>query len=238
MAEESSEYNSVRDYLVDFQERVIERLPEEDPTRHNTQVQLLGDFVSRSDKRDISLFVRVGPNRVLRITYGLPVSEEASPLFLEGDEEPELLEHTAPIFDEMDMNPALVRQGLGLHLWAAEIDRVRIMEAAEPMKPNGQPGKRKKMLRNLLLYWRSMRRQVLQIIGQLGLRYQEDPPHYAMASSKNSDPRYRSGSSRSSSKRRSMSSKHGQTNSNRRSTRGTKRSSSRKSTNKKTSDPV
>lgn len=165
----SSGHASVADYLSDFQQEVEAAMPEENPGEP-AMSQLVDIYVGRDNKRRIVLMIQTGPTTMTRVNYIMPVSRGGAFLFrLHG-----LQPHTPPTFATMAIPPA-ERISDVAHAWAAannvaawdaEIARVSAEEAATP--ENEQ--KRKRLMRNLLVYWRSMRTGVQNALRGISIR--------------------------------------------------------------------
>lgn len=148
----------MRDYFARLEGALADHFPDDRNPGENTDPILHGDYVSRDNKRRIVLFVTRGPRTVIRVTYGLPVSEEAAPLFkLEGiqpDTEATFAEMDVPAGQTTDTFVAAYAAANNLVRWGLEIQRIRSAAAAAP------PGKTQRMYHNLQLYWSQMRSSV------------------------------------------------------------------------------
>ena len=149
---------TMRDYFTRLEWALADHFPDNRNPGEETEPVLHGDYVSRDNKRRIVLFVTRGPRNVMRITYGLPVSEEAAPLFkLEGiqpDTEAVFAEMDVPADQTADAFVAAYAAANNLVRWDLEIQRIRAAAAAAP------PG----MYHNLQLYWSQMRSSVLSAV--------------------------------------------------------------------------
>ena len=148
----------MRDYFARLEGALADHFPDDRNPGEDTDPVLHGDYVGRDNKRRIVLFVTRGPRTIIRVTYGLPVSEEAAPLFkLEGiqpDVEATFAEMDVPAGQTADAFVAAYAAANNLVRWELEIQRIRSAAAAAP------PGKTQRMYHNLQLYWSQMRSSV------------------------------------------------------------------------------
>lgn len=209
----SSGHASVADYLSDFQQQVEAMLPEENPGEP-AMSQLVNIYVARDNKRRIVVMIQTGPTTLTRVNYVMPVSREGAPLFnLRG-----LQPHTPPTFSTMAISPlqtaataaATWAAANNVAEWASEIARVAAAEAAAPEANR----RRKRLMRNVLVYWRSMRADVQNALAGIlarasvtTSRSQTSNTIRSVAPSSNSDPARRRSSSaaRSATRRRLVS---------------------------------
>jgi hypothetical protein len=156
---------TMRDYFARLEGALADQFPDDRNPGEDTEPVLHGDYVSRDNKRRIVLFVTRGPRTVMRVTYGLPVSEEAAPLFkLEGiqpDTEATFAEMDVPADQTADAFVAAYAAANNLVRWDLEIQRIRAAAAAAP------PGKTQRMYHNLQLYWSQMRSSVLGVVRSM-----------------------------------------------------------------------
>jgi len=198
-----------------------------------------GDYVSRDNKRRIAFFISQGPRTVTQVTYRLPVSEEAAPLFkLEGiqpDTEATFFEMNVPAGQTIETFIVAYVGSHNLVSWSAEIQRIQV-----PV--TGSSDKLQRVRHNLQLYWSQMRTRLMTTIRNVSIRMGRVSEASARRAVSGSDPRTRRTSSVSSGSVRGSAGRS----SNRRissrlrtSVRGTTgRSSHRRSTRKSTSDPM
>jgi len=190
MSSNGSGHASVDDYLSDFQQQVEAAMPDELPGSAGMS-ELVGIYTSRDNKRRIVIFIQTGPSELTRINYVMPVSRAGAPLFgLEG-----LQPHTAPVFSTMAITVGSDAMGTAtawaaannVASWVREIDRVRDAEAIEPSS------KKRRMIRNLLFYWKTMRVAISRTLSAIGIRYtgesSTEPLNSSNGSSNTSAPR-------------------------------------------------
>jgi hypothetical protein len=232
---------TIGEYFARLEEALAEHFPSDLNPGEDTDPVFRGDYVSRDNKRRVIFFVSQGPRTVTCVTYGLPVSEEAAPLFkLEGlqpDTEATFFEMTVPAGQRMEAFVTAYVAGHNLVSWPAEIQRVRAVAA-------GAPGKLQRLSHNVQLYWSQMRARLHTTIRNVSIhipRGTEAASSASAASDSERNPQsMRTSSASSGSVRGSAGRSSSRRISSRRSTsvRATSgRSSHRRSTRKSTSDP-
>lgn len=159
----------VSDYMNIFKRKLGRYFSGPDPNSNNDFV-LMTDFVSRDNKRRIVFHVSHGlpehATTYTEVTYTLPVSEEAAPLF-KGDD---VMPHVEPTFFDVDVphgstaeKTVQARAG-NITPWYNDIQRLQGLATAE------QDAKRKRAIKNVLMYWRDMRSRFLDAIYASGIR--------------------------------------------------------------------
>ena len=232
-------YADAEDYFSDFRDQLERQLPEEYPGS-NAIRKLLGEYVAR-DKRSILIVIKTGPTTALSIRYKMPVPAEGAPVFgLEG-----LVPHEPPVFGMLTLPeiPARVAAA-GVAPWDDEVTRVQGLDV------EGTAPKIRRAARNVLVYWRAMRRLLRRVYGDLGILGQHsnsqdrattlstdstDPRQHTPKP--NSDPRARS-RTRTLSAPRSSSSRVSPRSSTRRRRSANARVGTRRRLEKKTTDPA
>lgn len=161
---------TVSEYIAVFRKELEKEFDIEDPGR-TEQFYLVGDYVGTKNKRQIYLYIaHAAPDKArvyTRVSYLLPVSQEAAPLFGEDD----LIPAEGPTFEivripaDSTVESEITRRLTTEAPWAAEIARVRgVYEAAE------DGSKMKRAAKNVLLFWKDMRERVYDEIYSLYIR--------------------------------------------------------------------
>jgi hypothetical protein len=149
----------VSDYFAELMYMLERQFPEGDPGE-DPGYFFLSDYVTRNNKRRIVFFVQHGVGEITRVTYVLPVSAEAAPIFGEDD----VMPHTIPTFSEMTGPIEEYVEANNLVEWRKDLARIVAAEAA------AEPGKLKRTLKNVKLYWRDMRSRLYDAIFSTGIR--------------------------------------------------------------------
>jgi len=251
----SSEPTMVSEYFARFSHDLSRRFPEGN-VGEDTGVFFFKDYIARDNKRRIVFFVTHGlpeeARRVTRINYGLAVSAAAAPIFhaegVQPDIRPTFSESAVPAGQTAAEYIEAYVAANNLVSWHADIQRLHAAELAEP------PGKRKRVMHNVLAYWRLVRPHFYDAVFSSTIRMthtssgrlrssEERRRHVSRGNSQGSDPAPQrtssasSGSRRASAGRRSSSSRRFSSNRSLSRKATTGRSSHRRSTHKSTSDP-
>lgn len=149
----------VSDYFAELTHILERQFPEGDPGE-DPGYFFLSDYVTRNNKRRIVFFVQHGDGEITRVTYVLPVSAEAAPIFGEDD----VMPHTVPTFSEMTGPVDEYVEAHNLVEWRKDLARIVAAEAA------AEPGKLRRTLKNVKLYWRDMRSRLYDTIFATGIR--------------------------------------------------------------------
>jgi hypothetical protein len=167
----SSEPSVVSEYFVRLSQDLSRRFPEGN-VGDGTGVFFFKDYIVRNNKRNIVFFVTHGlpdeARRVTRITYGLSVSATAAPIFhavgVQHDTRPTFSESAVPAGQTAAEYIEAYASGNNLVSWRADIERLHAAELAEP------PGARRRVMHNVLAYWRLMRPQLYDAIFNSTIR--------------------------------------------------------------------
>ena len=170
-------YASVEDYFAEFRDLLRRELPEELPGS-TAIATLVGDYVA-TDKRSIILFIKTGPTTVLSVRYKMPVPAAGAKIFgLAG-----LVPHEGPTFSAITEAEIAGRvAAANVRPWAEEIARLL-------PKQNEGDERHRRAVRNILTYWRMMRRYLTHIYNELGVKHPGRASSLARTLSAASEPR-------------------------------------------------
>jgi hypothetical protein len=154
----SSEPTMVSEYFARLAHDLSRRFPEGN-MGEDTGVFFFKDYIARDNKRSVVFFVTHGlpeeARRVTRINYGLAVSAAAARVFhaegVQRDTRATFSESAVPAGQTAAEYIEAYAAANNLVSWHADIDRLHAAELAEP------PGARKRVMHNVLAYWRLMR---------------------------------------------------------------------------------
>jgi len=183
---------TVRDYFSDLTfelERHFHLLPGDnagEPGRYH----LVSDNVARTDKRLIVFYIQRGESEITRVTYTLPVSAVAAPLFKKTGIQPS----DGPTFARIRPTVEEDRVTRNVISWESEMERIAEVERT------AEEGPLKRTAHNINIYWGAMRSMMTAAVRKTGIRLSSMRSTSASASASASASS--SSSSRSSSNRR------------------------------------
>lgn len=162
---------TISEYYLAFRTALEKEFNAEDPGR-SEQFYLVADHIGTKNKRQLILYIsHAAPEtatKYTRVSYKLPVSAEASPLF--GGEGDEIIPSEGPTFETHTINPGSLMTAIAAHNreeapWATEIQRVRgVRDGAE------EGSKMRRAANNVLKFWAESRDHVFDEVYYISIR--------------------------------------------------------------------
>jgi hypothetical protein len=198
----SDDAPTFNDYIEELVEHLADHIPPQEADPNRTHNRLLGMFMDRNNKRNLTLCIQTVGSNLLRVKYGMPVPEAASRMFLPVGEAARVL---PPTHYEFTAHPGQANFALACDIqdpdWDAELNRLMDVRDANQ---DGSPLRQRAM--NILRYWYIMRRKVVQALQAAGVvANQQGAFHMSSSASESASSGHRNSSNRRTVTRRSSS---------------------------------
>jgi hypothetical protein len=152
----------IEPFLDEFSEQLLQHLP--NGMEPNVDNRLVDIRMSRTNKRNIKIYIQTRGSHILEITYGMPVPAAASRVFQPS------VATIAPT--QLQFADHAIRRGYN-HiqnlritdpLWDDEIDRLNQAQYDHPV--GSAP---RKQIANILRYWRLMKGRIMSALANGGV---------------------------------------------------------------------